>query len=102
MFVLWKWNKDEKCPAFGKTCTNCLKNNHFQAVWKFKKINVERVEENEINMEVFSVKNKNEEKIEQKKKGIILKIKINFYLDMQMDTGSKVMLIPKKFWERIG
>ena len=36
----------EKCPAFGKT--NCL-----------KKKNFERVEENEINMQVFSVKNKN-------------------------------------------
>ena len=36
-------------------------------------------------------------KIEQKKKDIILKAKINnFYLDMQMDTGSEVTLIPKK------
>ena len=48
--------KREKCPAFGKTCTNCLKKNHFQAVCKFKKKNVERVEENETNMDVFSKK----------------------------------------------
>ena len=96
--------KRKKCPAFGKTCTNCLKK-HFQAVCKFKKKNVERVEENEINMEIFSVKNKNKEieKIEQKKKDIILKVKINnFDLDMQMDTGSEVTLIPKIFWEHIG
>ena len=45
--------KKEKCSAFGKTCTNCLKKNHFQAVYKFKKKNVERVEENETNMGVF-------------------------------------------------
>ena len=50
--------KRKKCPGFGKTCTNCLKQKkHFQAVSKKK--NVERVEENETNMEVFSVKNKN-------------------------------------------
>ena len=82
-----------------------LKKNHFQAVCKFKKKNVERVEENEINMEVFSVKNKNKnvEKIEQKKKDIILKVKINnFDLDMPMDASSKVALIPRNFWEHIG
>ena len=32
-----KW---EKCPAFGKTCTNCLKKNNVQVVCKFKKKNV--------------------------------------------------------------
>ena len=43
--------------------------------------------------------NKNVEKIEQKKKDIILKVKIdNFDLDIQMDTGSEVALIPKKLW----
>ena len=35
-----------------------------------------------------------------KKKDIILKVKINnFDLDMQMDTGNEVTLIPKYFWE---
>ena len=55
-------------------------------------------------MQVFSVKNKNKnvETIEQKK-DIIQKVKINnFYLDMQMDTSSKVTLIPRNFQERIG
>ena len=97
--------KREKCPTFGKTCTNYLKKNHFQAVCKFQKKNFERIEENETNMQVFSVKskNKNVEKIEQKKKDIILKVKINnFNLDMQMDTGSEVMFIRRNFWECIG
>ena len=48
----------EKCPAFGKTCTKCLKTNHFRAVCKFKKKNDERFEEYETNMEVFSIKKK--------------------------------------------
>ena len=55
-------------------------------------------------MEDFLVKNKNKnvEKIEQKKKDIIRKVKINnFNLDMQIDTGSEVMLIPRNFWEHI-
>ena len=56
-------------------------------------------------MEVFSVKNRNKkvEKIEQKKKDILLKVKMNnFDLDMQMDKGSEETLITKSFWERIG
>ena len=43
-------------------------------------------------MEDFSVKNKNKniEKIEQKKKDILLKVKIsNFDLDSQMDTEER-------------
>ena len=32
-----------------------LKKNHFQAVCKFKKKNVQRFEENQTNIEVFSV-----------------------------------------------
>ena len=75
--------RKEKCPAFGTTCTKCLKKNNFQAVCKFKKKNVE--------------------KIELKKKDILLKVKINnFDLDMQMYTSSEVRLIPKNFWEHIG
>ena len=69
MFVLWTWtrNKKEKYPAFGETCTNSWRNNYFQALCKFKKKKVERVEDNKTNMAVFSAKNMNVEKIEQKK-----------------------------------
>ena len=49
----------EKCPTFGKTCTDCLKKNHFQALSKFKRKCAKRAEENESNMEVFPVKNRN-------------------------------------------
>ena len=42
-------------------------------------------------------------KSDQKKKDVILKIKINnFDLDMQIDTGSEVKIIQKNFWECIG
>ena len=85
-------------PSIWGNLYKLLKKNHFQAVCKFKEKNVERVEENETNMEVFSVKNKNKnvEKIKQKKKDN------NFDLDMQMDTRSEVTLIPGNFWEHIG
>ena len=87
-------------PIIWENLYKLLKKNHFPAVCKFKKKNVERVEENQTNMEVFSVKNKNKnvEKIEQKKKDSILKVKINnFDLNMQMDTGSEETFIPKEF-----
>ena len=71
MFLLWTWiwNEKENVPDLGKFEQIGLKN-HFRAVYKFQKKNVERVEENETNMGVFSVKykNKNVEKIQQKKK----------------------------------
>ena len=41
---------------------NYLKKKHFQAVCKLKKENVDRVEENETNMEVFSVKKQKQER----------------------------------------
>ena len=65
MFVLWMWiwnAKRTNAQHLGKLEKNCLKKNNFQAVFKFKKENVERVEENKNNKQVFSVKN-----IEQKK-----------------------------------
>ena len=48
--------KRGQCQASRKICSNYLKNNHFQVVCKFKKKTVERVEENETNMQVFSAK----------------------------------------------
>ena len=76
-------------PSIWEDLYKLLKKNHFQAVCKFKKKNVERVEENETNMKDFS--------------DIILKVKINnFDLDMQIDTGSEVTVIARNFWEHIG
>ena len=94
--------KREKCPAFGKTCKNCSKKNHFQAVCKFKKKNVERVEKKKRNQygSLFSKKEKCRKNWTEKK-DIILEVKIDdFDLDMQMD--SEVTLIIRKFWEPSG
>ena len=46
-------------PCICENLYKLLKKNHFQAVCKFKIKNIERAEENETNMEVCSVKNKN-------------------------------------------
>ena len=77
---------------------------NFQAACKFKKRNIERVEENKTNMEVFSVKDKNKkvEKLNKRKKTFIIKVEINnFDLDMQMDTDREVTFLPKNIWEYI-
>ena len=42
------------------------------------------------------------EKLNRRKKDIMLKVKISFDSDMQTDTGSEVTLIPKYFLECIG
>ena len=52
---MWIWNKKERMPSNWENLYKLLEK-HFQAVSKFKKKNVERFEENETNMEVFSVK----------------------------------------------
>ena len=93
-------------PSIWENLYKLLKKNHFQEVCKFKKKNVERVEENETNTEIFSVKNNNknvEKDWTQEKRHYTKKVKINnFDLDMQMDTGSEVTLIPRNFWKRTG
>ena len=66
--------KREKCPTLGKTCTTCLKSNHFQAVCKSKKKNVERIEENKTDMEVKN-KNKNVKKLNKRKKTLYERLK---------------------------
>ena len=62
------------------------------------------LKENETNMQVFTVKKKKEhKKIKQKKKDFVLNVIINnFDLDMQLDTGNEITLIPRNFWEQIG
>ena len=58
MFVLRTWNKKGKCPAFGKTCTNCFKKEPFSRSVQTQKEKRWKVEENEANIEVFSGKTK--------------------------------------------
>ena len=67
------------------------------------KENLERVEEKEINMEVFSVKTKTriKKKFKKRKKKILYK-RLKSIMDMQMDTDSEVTLRPKIFWECVG
>ena len=77
MFVLWTWiwNIKGKIPSIWKDLYKLLKKEPFQAVCKFKKKNVEKVEENEANMLVFSVTNKKKEcrKKLNRRKDIIIK-----------------------------
>ena len=91
-------------PSTREYLYKLLRKKHFQAVYKFIKKNVERVEETKPMWKYFLYKNKNKnvEKITEQK-NIILKVTINnFDLDIQMDTGSEAIIISINFWERFG
>jgi len=81
-----------KCPAYGKTCSKCGKNNHFQSVCRSNAKKVQEVEKEESNS-VFAIGNPS---------SIIPVVIGNTSIDMQIDTGSEVTIIPKNFWESLG
>jgi len=83
-----------KCPAFGKTCGNCGKKNHFQAVCRSATKKVDEVEKEET-ASVFTVKTL--------KGSSLTTVKLHKHdFQMQVDTGSEVTLIPRNFWNTMG
>lgn len=83
-----------KCPAYGKTCSKCGKHNHFQKVCKSSSKRVQEVETEET-ASVFAV--------ESGTSSSVVPIKIlNLSVNMQIDTGSEVTIIPRNFWEEMG
>ena len=68
---MWTGNKKGKIHSIGENWNKLNKKNHFLAVCKFKKKNVEGVEEKETNTEVFSVKKQRQERREYWTKGKI-------------------------------
>ena len=81
-----------KCPAYGKTCSKCGKNNHFQSVCRSSAKRVQEVEKEESNS-VFAVGNAS---------SIIPVTVCNTSINMQIDTGSEVTTIPRNYWESMG
>lgn len=70
--------------------------NHFKRMCKSKEKNVKMVQRNEeeISMDVFSLKKRNANGL--------LKIRINnVLLNMQLDTGSDLTFIPSNFWRKL-
>jgi len=83
-----------KCPAYGKQCGNCGKQNHFQAVCRSKNRKVDEVEKDET-ASVFALQSKGSSSLTA--------VKIDGKdFDMQVDTGSEVTIIPRNFWLLLG
>ena len=99
-------HKPRSCPAFGKTCNNCKKPNHFAKMCRMKKQTNHFVRE-EANIEenngstskfsyfighTFYIKNGTMENIKKNGKE----------KPMMKDTGASLTLISKKLWKQIG
>ena len=102
----WTWNKNGKMSSIWEDLYKLLKKELFSSSMQIQKEKRWKIwrKRNQYGS-LFSKKQKQEcrKKLNGRKKKILLKIKINnFDLDMQMDTGSEVTLIPKNFLECIG
>ena len=90
-----------KCPAYGKKCNKCLKNNHFASVCKSARTVGEHCIENNdisflghapcVNVEVNSVENN------------LITVSIEGRsMRMQVDSGAAVSVISSKMWKDLG
>ena len=93
-----------KCPAFGKTCNKCRKQNHFSVVCRSATTSAKRTHEVEVSQQgeteapadfqVFSLGST---------KRLLKKVTINEgTVLMQLDSGSEATILPKNLWESIG
>ena len=79
------------CPAYGKTCKLCGKQNHFAKMCKSKSVKEVSAEENQI----YNIKSKNGP--------MIRKIKMNeIELPMLVDSGSDCTIITEEMWTKLG
>ena len=99
-------HEPRSCPAFGKTCNNCKKPNHFAEVCRVKKktnhfVGKEaNIEENNGSTSDYWYFIGHTDYI---KNGTMEKIKVNGKeRPMMKDTGASLTLISKKLWKQIG
>lgn len=106
-----------KCPAFGKTCRNCQKKNHFESVCKSdknKKMHFQCADDRERQVKhdseaeegqatVFSMTISNNCGINSIGKAVYKMVKVqNLEMKMQVDTGADISVLPRNFWEMLG
>jgi hypothetical protein len=96
------------CPAFGKKCSQCSKMNHFAVGCKNKKVRtVDYVERSDTssNEECFTVnsiaKDHNEENNLAKVKWTQLIQINNLVVEIKLDTGAEVSIIPYSIYNRL-
>ena len=99
-------HEPRSCPAFGKTCNNCKKPNHFAKRCRVKKQTPHCVgkeanfEENQSSTSDYSYFMGHTDCI---KNGTMEKIKVNGKeTPMMKETGASLTLISKKLWKQIG
>ena len=85
-----------QCPAYGKSCSKCLKKNHFAAVCKSAKTTHEVTAEDPVaDCAVYNVGTVERSSMKT------VQIDGNKVL-MQLDSGSEASIIPKNLWQQIG
>ena len=81
------------CPAIGKTCSNCGKANHFQAVCRSKKAKVHHTEPT-LHIEAIPVHHSPDSR---------LQMRLNSHpCVMELDMGARATLISSKMWRMMG
>lgn len=100
-----EWRK-EKCPAFNKKCNNCNKMNHFSKMCRMKKFD-KKSDVNEIEVIERAVSNKSSDDEDEWIHGVgnynnakqvkCVLIVDNKPVNFQIDTGSSVNILPRKY-----
>lgn len=105
-------HRNIKCPAFGKTCNNCKKLNHFAIDCKMKRIksivtkNTEDDDDGEVSMHSFKIlKVNNIKKFRfrlRKRRGWTELVRLNdTIVTIKFDTGSEVNIISLRLLKKI-
>lgn len=83
-----------QCPAFGKSCSFCGKNNHFAIVCRLKKRSVHAISDYEPPEDILHTSG-NSAKTKM--------MRINdCNIPMQIDTGSSISIISSNIWQQLG
>ena len=104
------WNRgtrhgSRECPAYGKTCNNCQKQNHFQSVCRSRKkvhrLGVEQQEEeHDLDSTLFVGAVTTEVQIQNEECFVMLPVK-GHITRLKIDTGSQVNIMPLKDLKKI-
>ena len=94
-----------ECPAYGKTCNNCQKRNHFQSVCRSRKkvhrLGVEQQEEeHDLDSTLFVGAVTTEVQIQDEECFVMLPVK-GHITRLKIDTGSQVNIMPLKDLKKI-
>ena len=97
-------HEKKKCPAFGKKCRNCSKLNHFAKMCKRQKVHAldgtNQNDDSDWEYEQYFVKSIENDLTQEKDWKIVVEIS-GKKLEMKLDTGSQVNVLPFKIYNRL-